>query len=107
MLVILSGVLFLTGCQFQTSLGIGDFVSGESYPDAEQYKTGNFTYEPDEVKAVEIYWRSGEVELIESDVAELRANESGGELPEDIAMHYFLDDGILRIRCDGRGEWSQ
>ena len=58
----------------------------------------SFTYLANEIKAVEVYWRSGEGEIIESDNAELSAKESGNELQEDTAMHYFLDDGVLRIR---------
>lgn len=48
--------------------------------------------------AVEIYWRSGEVEITESEDDELTVRESGGELAEDTAMHYLLKDGTLRIR---------
>ena len=63
----------------------------------------SFTYLANEIKAVEVYWRSGEVEIIESDNAELSAKESGNELQEDTAMHYFLDDGVLRIRFCASG----
>lgn len=90
--------VLLSGCQFHMSFGIGDFVTGESYPDAERYQTGPFTYAPDQVKSIEIYWRSGEVEIEESDSAELRVRESGGTMSEETAMHYLLEDGILRVR---------
>ena len=90
--------VLLTGCQVHISVGSKDYLTGESYPDAEKYQTGTFTYLANEIKAVEVYWRSGEVEIIESGNAELSAKESGGELPEDTAMHYLLDDGVLRIR---------
>lgn len=63
----------------------------------------SFTYLANEIKAVEVYWRSGEVEIIESNNAELSAKESGNELQEDTAMHYFLDDGVLRIRFCASG----
>ena len=63
----------------------------------------SFTYLANEIKAVEVYWRSGEVEIIESDNAELSAKESGNELQEDTAMHYFLDDGVLRSRFCASG----
>lgn len=90
--------VLLSGCEFHATFGIGNYVTGESYPNAEAYQTGAFTYEADTVKSVEIYWRSGEVEIVESDSAELSVRESGGELPEDTAMHYLLEDGTLRIR---------
>lgn len=90
--------VLLSGCEFHASVGIGNYVTGERYPNAEAYQTGAFTYEADTVNSVEIYWRSGEVEIVESDRAELSGYESGGELPEDTAMHYLLEDGTLRIR---------
>lgn len=75
-----------------------DTLTGETYPNAEKYQTGAFTYNVADIKAVEVYWRSGEVEITESGDSELQVKESGGELSEDIAMHYLLDDGVLRIR---------
>lgn len=75
-----------------------DTLTGETYPNAEKYQTGAFTYNVADIKAVEVYWRSGEVEITESGDSELHVKESGGELSEDIAMHYLLDDGVLRIR---------
>lgn len=90
--------VLLSGCQFHMSFGIGDFVTGESYPDAARYQTGAFTYDADQVNSIEIYWRSGEVEIEESDSAELSVRESGGTLSEETAMHYLLEDGILRVR---------
>ena len=88
----------LSGCGFRPSLGIGSFVTGESYPNEAAYQTGAFTYQADDVQSVEIYWRSGRVELVESDKAQLSVRESGGELSEDAAMHYLLEDGTLKIR---------
>ena len=38
------------------------------------------------------------MEITESGNSELHVKESGGELSEDIAVHYLLDDGVLRIR---------
>ena len=95
-LALTAGVL--SGCGLRPSFGIGSFVTGESYPNGAAYQTGAFTYEADDVQSVEIYWRSGRVELVESDKAELSVRESGGELPEDAAMHYLLEDGTLKIR---------
>lgn len=99
MLLIISPMaVLLSGCRFQLSFGIGSFVTGENYPNAEAYQTGSFTYEADQVKAIEIYWRSGEVVIAESDDAVLNVCESGGDLPEDTAMHYLLEEGTLKIR---------
>ncbi len=94
----------LSGCHIgNISLGIGDYITGEEYPNAENYQTGAFTYNADVIKAVEVYWRSGEVEITEPDASEFHVRESGGELSEDIAMHYLIDDGVLRIRFCASG----
>ena len=90
--------VLLSGCQYQPLLELGSLIAGESYPDAESYKTGAFSYHADEVTAVEVYWSTGAVELIESDSPELSVRESGVVLPEEAAMHSFLEDGILKIR---------
>ena len=87
-----------SGCGLRPSFGIGSFVTGESYPNGAAYQTGAFTYQAEDVQSVEIYWRSGRVELVESDKAELSVRESGGELPENASMHYLLEDGTLKIR---------
>lgn len=95
----------LAGCRVNISVGSDSYITGEDYPDARKYKTGAFTYASDAVKAVEVYWRSGEIALIESGASELSVSESesGGELPEDTALHYLLDGGVLRIRFCGSG----
>ena len=95
--------VLLSGCQVHISVGTNDNLTGESYPDAEKYQTGAFAYPANEIKAVEVYWRSGKVEITESDNAELCVKESGSELPNDTAMHYFLDGGVLRIRFCASG----
>ena len=97
-LLLCAFAVMLSGCQVRISVGTNDNLTGEDYPNAEKYQTGAFTYNAADIKAVEIYWRSGEVEITESDEAKLHGKESGGELPEDTAMHHFLDDGVLRIR---------
>lgn len=96
-------VILLSGCRVNISIGTNDKLTGESYPDAEKYQAGTFVYHADEIREVEVYWRSGEVDIIESDSAELSVRESGSELPEDAAMHCYLDDGVLRIRFCASG----
>lgn len=89
--------LMLSGCRVNLPFGT-DFLSGETYPNAEAYQTGAFTYRADDISAVEVYWRSGDVEITESGDSELQVRESGSTLPEETAMHYLLDEGVLRIR---------
>ena len=98
MLHVIAGAMLLTGCQVHAPAGGGDTITGESYPDAEQYQTGSVAYASDQVEKVEIYWRSGEVVLTESEAEELHVSESDGTLPDAAAVHSYLDHGTLRIR---------
>lgn len=91
-------IMILPGCHFKVSVGTDEYLTGEDYPDAEKYTTGALTYHASAIKRAEIYWRLGEVEMIESDKAELSVWESGSKLSEKDAMHYFLDQGVLRVR---------
>lgn len=96
-------LLILSACQLEQSAWTGDNLVGESYSDAEKYQTGNFTYRADEISAIEVHWRSGEVEIIESDSEELHVSESGSDLPENVVMHSLLEDGVLQIRFSASG----
>lgn len=100
MLCIFAAAL-LSGCR-GLSMGTDDRLTGETYPDSEKYHTGAFAYEADKIKAVEVHWRSGEVEIAESDKAKLSVKESGA-LPEEAALHYLLEDGVLKIRFCASG----
>ena len=95
--------ILLAGCRVNVSIGNDSFLTGETYPSAEAYRVGAFTCDASAVKAVEVYWRSGEVALAESDSATLSVSESGSDLPEEAAMHSLLDDGVLRIRFCASG----
>lgn len=103
MLLCAFAVLLLSGCSVNISLGTDSCLTGEEYPDSEKYRTGGFTYTADGIKAVEVYWRSGEVEIIESERPELGVRESGGELSENTAMRHLLNGGILKIRFCASG----
>lgn len=103
MLLCTLAVSVLSGCSVNISLGIDSSLTGEKYPDSEKYRTGGFTYTADGIKSVEVYWRSGEVEITESECPELSVRESGGELSDDTAMHHLLDSGVLKIRFCASG----
>lgn len=90
--------ILLAGYRVNVSVRNDSFLTGETYPSAEAYRVGAFTCDASAVKAVEVYWRSGEVALVESDSATLSVSESGSDLPEEAAMHSLLEDGVLRIR---------
>ena len=89
--------VLLGGCRVHVPLGLGGYITGEEYPDAEKYRTGAFSYSADEISAVEVYWRCGEVEIVESDGAELAVRESGSELPEGSAMRQYKDFAFHKL----------
>lgn len=100
-------MLMLSGCQAEQITWTGDKLKSDTYPDAEKYQTGALTYRADEVHAIEVHWRSGEVEIIESDSGELHGSESGVDLPENVTMRWLLEDGVLQIRFCASGETVQ
>lgn len=92
----------LAGCWVGDS-GLDGYLTGESYPDAERYQSGGFSYDPSQVERVELYWRAGEVELVESEEETLSVQESGEALTGDSAMRWLLEDGVLRLRFCASG----
>ena len=47
--------VMLSGCRTGRPVGTNDALAGETYPNAEEYRTGAFTYNADGIKAVEVY----------------------------------------------------
>ena len=83
-------VLCLTFC--------GCATAHASYPNADKYTIGNFTYDAAAVEAVEINWTSGRVEVKESNGATLSVAEKTDNLTEDQLMRWWLDGKTLRIQ---------
>ena len=73
------GVLasLLSGCFFG-----GGAVTGGTYEDAVQYRTGAFTYQAAEVREVRVNWHSGSVTLKQTEGEKLSVSESGTNLTE-------------------------
>ena len=76
--------VLLSGCRLNISICIDDYL------------TGAFTYEADKMERIEIYWRSGEVEIVESDSAELSVRESGTVFAYTASSADFIQRGLLR-----------
>ena len=79
-------------------------VTVETYENAEEFQTGNFSCDADEVKTIEIYWRSGNINIEDCDENNISVSESGENLSEDEQLHYCLKDGTLEIRFAMSGE---
>ena len=72
-------------------------IFGVAYPDADKYTAGGFSYNAADLSALEINWRFGQVELVESASDTLRVSESG-QLDDEMAVHWMMDNGTLRIQ---------
>ena len=81
-LLLLFGLLLesigLAGCSNQgVSFDMGNHYTQETYENAEAFSAGDFSCNADQVKAVEIYWRAGQVEIVETDSKAVEISESG------------------------------
>ncbi len=90
----LTAILFLlafSGCT-------DNLTKMEKYADAENYKTGNVTYEGP-LKELNLVWKSGAVTLVEdaSATAVTITEESKNDLPDKKKVHTFFDDGKLYV----------
>lgn len=89
------GLLLIALCL--TVCGCG-FAMHDSYPNADKYTIGNFTYDAAAVEAVEINWTAGRVEVKESADTTLSVTEKTDKLTEDQLMRWWLDGKTLRIQ---------
>ena len=74
------------------------YTASASYPNADKYSVGSFTYDAAAVQAVEINWTAGRVELTESDGAKLSVTETTEGLTPEQQMRWWLDGSTLRIQ---------
>ena len=74
------------------------------YANADKYTAGNFTYDGEQVKKVEIEWIAGSVTL-RNGKGTLSVSESGEQdLSEEEQMHWWIDGTTLRIKFCKSGE---
>lgn len=92
---ILFGLVLTALCLSLCACG---FTAGGTYPNADKYTVGNFTYDATTVKAVDISWIAGRVELVESDGGTLNVSEKQDGLTDDQLMRWWLDGTTLRIQ---------
>lgn len=79
----------LSGCHTGVPAETADHLIGEEYPDAGKYRAGAFTYSADEVNAVEVYWRSGEVWISASRTAPLFASRRAANCQRRVPCTIF------------------
>ena len=91
---ILFGLVLTALCLSLCACG---FTAGGTYPNADKYTVGNFTYDATTVKAVDISWIAGRVELVESDGGTLNVSEKQDGLTDDQLMRWWLDGTTIEI----------
>lgn len=92
----------LSGCHTGVPAETADHLIGEEYPDAGKYRAGTFTYSADEVNAVEVYWRSGEVDIRESDGVmsqSLKCSTSSGSVELGAELYCGEGESIQSEHC--------
>lgn len=98
-------VLLVLGVIFgsRSSLSFIGF-DGSYYKDSQKYTAGAGEVPADEVEHVALVWTSGDVEISVYDGETVRMEESAGrELSEGEKLHYFNDEGTLRIQFQESG----
>lgn len=74
-------------------------ISGYKYPNSDKYKSGNTELNGESVQNLEVDWIAGNVDTITHDGPTIVVAESGsGALEEKYRLHYYLDNGVLRIK---------
>ena len=90
--------LLLAGCVRSGPIGELIDLTGDVYPDAERYSTGDFSLPAADVDELVICWRTGRVELVQTEDGVLSASESGPIASEDAALRWLLDGRTLYIQ---------
>lgn len=100
--LVIPGILtaMLSGCVF--SGGVGTVMSG-TYENAEEYRTGAFTYQAADVSEVRVNWYSGSVTLKRTEGEQMSVSESGTGLPAEKTLHWLLQDGVLSVEFCASG----
>lgn len=92
------------GCSIHgVSFGIGNFIKGEAYADAEEYIKGEFSGSSKEVEAIKIHWKSGRIRVTQTEDESIQITESGKNLEDKAQMRYYLKDKVLEVQFCASG----
>ncbi len=100
LIILIVGIIF--GHNFSFS-----FISfeGDSYKNSEKYIAGGGEVPAGEVDSLDVNWTSGKVEIAVYEGDTIRMEETAGrELSEREKLHYFNDNGTLRIQFQESGK---
>lgn len=99
--IIIMAALLLTGCQFNLDGSNVDL----SYEHPERYSMGDAKI-AQPVRSVSINWRCGDIDILYSDITEVRIHEeTDSSLTEDLRLRYYVDEeGELEIQYCANGK---
>lgn len=103
--IIITAALLLVAAMILSSctININGFSLYDVYSNADKYTAGSFEYGRSEIKKVVIDWVSGRVEVEEDNGETLKVYEDSESLEEAKRIHYYIDNGVLRIRFCASG----
>lgn len=91
---LLALVMMLASCNLFINTGL----HMEIYANEDKYSIGDFEYDAENIKAVDIEWIFGNVTIIPTMNEKLSVNENADNIDDDLKMRYFIDGSTLRIK---------
>ena len=86
--------LLIVACVFA---GCMPAIRTSYYANADEYMSGNFAYFAEDIQKIQIHWYSGEIKFVQSDSQILSVTENSDSLKDKEKLHWFVDEGVLRI----------
>ena len=89
----------VTSCFLRRTVSFGNnLVTYDNYADAGKYTSGSFSDRAMDVKKISLDYVSGNVNVRQSDSKVMDVSETGNNISEAQAMHWYLDGDTLRIK---------
>jgi DUF4097 and DUF4098 domain-containing protein YvlB len=104
--ILVMGLFGFPGQPSWLSSGFSSF-GGYTYQHSDRYTAGGASLQADAISAIDIDWMSGSVDVTIYDGDTVTFSETAEQaLAEKDQLHYYLDDGTLRIRFCGPMRWG-
>ena len=93
--LILAAAMILSSC----SLYFGENINMEVYADENKYSIGNFEYDAENIKTVDIEWIFGDITIVPgAKSGKLSVKEDADGVDEDLKMRCRVDGDTLRVK---------
>ena len=76
----------------------GQSASFNSYNEAEKYKAGDFSYDSDQIKEIDVDWIYGDINIVQGSGKNISVKETGGALEDGAKVHWYVDGTDLKIK---------